>query len=176
MRRNNEEFVKEVFDRSTAFIAKRNRRIKAATTCISVGLCIGIAIFMTQNGFLAEDRVPLLENDSASPETDGKGQESYPEDEGIGEIYPGTDDGFMDESGDDQVDGIPEDQVWGSFRGMEIIDIEGNTITLLDSSGYTVIYQMTENGLYDVAKEELLKLSQWEKEFWDEIFSAINNK
>ncbi len=192
MRRNNEEFANAVFERSKILIAKRNRRIKVATGCISAGLCIACVFLLTQQGFAPwEERLPMLENSGVGPEYDSPCPENMPNNDGATDIFPEAGDesvdGPQDESmdgvgnGDDDVsdgteEGIPESGGHEVFRGMEIIDIEGNVITLLDASGHTVIYWMTEDGLYDVAKDEMLELSQAEREFWEEIFSEKTNK
>ena len=181
MRRNNEEFANEVFQRSKKLIARRNRRIKVVTGCISAGLCIACVFFLTRQGLAPwEERLPMLENSGVGPEHDSPCPENTPNDEGMDDFYPEAGDesfdGPQDESTDGTEEGIPETGEYETFRDMKIISIEGNVITLLDASGHTVIYWMSENGLYDVAKEELLEVSQAEKEFWEKMFSEVNNR
>lgn len=193
MRRNNDEFINEVFHRSGRRIAQRNRRRKIATGCISMGLCAAIMIMIRipeadvlfpidgQEGIEQEDSTNNSAGQAES-ESDSIGDESDLDVE-IGTTYPGdTDDeaensdGMNENNGDDCVDGNEEEMILNQFRDMEIISIEGNVVTLVDESGYTVIYWMTENGIYDVAKEEYLELSQAEKEFWEIIFSTGNKE
>lgn len=186
MRRSNDEFINEIFQRSEKRIVERNRRMKLAVSLVPAGLCVALLIMIGPMGYnlFPNDRIENVEgemdNSDGSHEDTQENDQSvqdenedmYPEDEEsiMGEEDTDSEDGIMDE--EDSTDSADtETNHTPMFRGMMILDIDGDTITLVDESGEEVVYIVTQEGIYDVSKEEYLKLSVEEEEFWKEILA-----
>ena len=184
MRRNNDEFINEILQRSENIIVQRKRRTKLVVSLVPAGLCVALLVMIRPG---VRDGYPHLESESQSDMSNqsGMNQESNDvNDEGISdgnseqesetEDYLEGEDGFEDTEAEDVTDGSNSDDEENvqsqMFRGMELLSIEDNVVKFVHPlTRKEITYLITEEGIIDESSGELLELSEEEQNVWDQI-------